>query len=321
MFSEKTEGAMRAGRYTFFCRFETDAVLPVFKGSTLRGGIGHALRRISCALRRQDCKDCLLVVSCPYAFFFETSEPEGERSGRPRIAHRPHPYVLMPPDEEKLFYGKGDSFCFSLLLFGRANDYLPHVVYAVQEAGREGLGKRNREPGRFLLESVRLGDDLVFAEGVLRSPAAMPRLDLAPVAAEDNDMLALSCLTPLRLKHDNGLQERLPFHVVIRAALRRVASLEAAYGEGEPNLDYRGIVARADAVQLVAAESRWVDYERYSNRQKSSMLFGGVMGRLLYQGGDLSEFLPLLHYCVTAHLGKQTAFGLGRISVTVSKTP
>ena len=41
---------------------------------------------------------------------------------------------------------------------------------------------------------------------------------------------------------------------------------------------------------------------------------GGMQGSVTYEG-ELTEFLPLLRFCEAVNLGKQTAFGLGRIEV------
>jgi len=51
---------MLYGKYLFSSVFEDDAVLPYYKGSTFRGVFGHALKKVVCALRRQDCYGCLL---------------------------------------------------------------------------------------------------------------------------------------------------------------------------------------------------------------------------------------------------------------------
>ncbi len=58
---------------TFHCTFINDVTLPPYKGSTLRGGFGHALKKVSCALRRQQCKECLLAASCCYPLVFGSS--------------------------------------------------------------------------------------------------------------------------------------------------------------------------------------------------------------------------------------------------------
>jgi hypothetical protein len=138
---------MKVGTYIFSCRFYSAALLPVFKGSTLRGGFGHALKQTTCALRRQECLTCLLATSCAYAVLFET-ESDG-------TSRRPHPYILIPPDDTGRSWKKDDPFAFTIALFGRANEYLPHLVYAVREMGKAGLGKKAPDQGRFRLETVR----------------------------------------------------------------------------------------------------------------------------------------------------------------------
>ncbi len=309
---------MKTGCYRFVCRFTTPALLPAFKGSTLRGALGHALKRISCALRRQQCSTCLLLESCAYSFIFEVSKTLPENgNGQPRIAARPHPFVLDPPLSSQRSYAANDSCEFGLTLFGRANDYLPHIVYAVEQMGEAGLGKGAREEqGKFQLMAAHANDIEIYNGGrkVLAQNFSVPSLTLEPAPQEPVSSLIVKLLTPLRLKYLNQLQETLPFHVLIRAALRRIASLAEAYGDGEPDLDYAGLVRRAAKVETRQGDCQWLDLRRYSNRQKSEMLVGGLLGHMEYSG-ELAEFLPLLRFCEQAHLGKQTAFGLGKIAV------
>ena len=44
------------------------------------------------------------------------------------------------------------------------------------------------------------------------------------------------------------------------------------------------------------------------------MTFGGLVGSVTYKG-ELAEFMPLLDFCSHVHIGKQTAFGLGKFKV------
>jgi len=314
---------MQTGIYSFACRFETEAFLPAFKGSTIRGGLGHALKRITCALRRQDCLACLLSKTCAYAVLYETEQGQAPAvSGRTSsVVRKPHPYVLVPPDDQKRHYRPDELLSFEILLFGPAIQYLPHVVCAVAEMGKTGLGKgaRDGSEGRFRLEAVYQDNTRIY-DGVSLAamlPPAVIQLDPAPVLQVDR--LSIYCLTPLRLKYTNHLQTSLPFHLLIRAALRRISALESSYGEGEPVLDYRGLAARAADVVIENADCRWKDIERYSARQKTAMLMGGILGTITYQGKNLAEFLPLLRYCERVHLGKQTSFGLGRITVEAAE--
>lgn len=306
---------MRIGKYTFQCRFKSLASLPEFKGSTLRGGFGHALKRISCALRRQDCSTCLLFETCAYAFLFEVKKALPYESKCLRVAQRPHPYVIVPPDDTKRAYEADDPFSFDFILFGRANDYLPHILYAVREMGQNGIGKTTKCEGLFEIEKVLQGDQTIFTGDILDTNSPLQQVSLNMLSASDPDKITFHCQTPLRLKYINELQASLPFHLVIRAALRRVSMLETVYGNGAPDLDFKGIAARATSIKTTDSDCRWIEIERYSNRQRSAMKFGGVLGSLVYKGEGLAEFLPLLHYCEVTHLGKQTSFGLGKIVV------
>jgi hypothetical protein len=156
-----------AQKYTFTCRFATEARLPGYLGSTLRGALGWALKKSSCALRRQQCADCLLREQCAYAWIFETEQYQAG-DGR-TINARPHPFVLQP-EESTESRKPGESISFSLLLIDRAVTMLPQVVYAVQLMGESGIGAGRRyKMGRFTLEKVSTEDQTVYSgdKGVL----------------------------------------------------------------------------------------------------------------------------------------------------------
>ena len=119
--------------------------------------------------------------------------------------------------------------------------------------------------------------------------------------------------TPLRLKFKNHLKADLPFHVLARAMLRRISSLLHYYGDGEPELDYRGLVAQAREVKIIDNNLKWFDWRRYSLRQDRSMFMGGLVGSVTYEG-KIAEYLPFIEFCTRVHVGKQTSFGLGKIA-------
>lgn len=316
---------MRYGSYRFTSILEGDALLPEYKGSTFRGTFGHALKRVVCALRREDCTDCLLRGKCIYAFVFETPLPEQESRAAPRIrvAAPPHPYVIEPPQTPQTRYEKGDSFDFNLLLFGRANDYLPYFIYAFDQVGRLGVGRAvDGKRAAFALRDVTAEGKVVYAaeNGKIMPGNFFRELSTEPGEVEDGcSLLELTIHTPLRLKYQNRLEAELPFHVLVRAMLRRVSSLCRYYGNGEPPLDYRGLVTRAQNVATKSSALRWFGWKHYSNRQEQSMFMGGMIGRAVY-AGDLAEFLPLIRFCEKVHLGKQTAFGLGKISFATGES-
>ncbi len=131
------------GKYQFLCHLENEALLPSYKGSTFRGVFGRALKKVVCALKRQPCRDCLLKGRCVYALVFETSLavqlPDGSKVSSPA-----HPYVIEPPLTTEKHFVQGSSFDFNLLLFGEVNKSLPYFIYAFDQMGKIGIGKKNR---------------------------------------------------------------------------------------------------------------------------------------------------------------------------------
>ena len=182
--------------------------------------------------------------------------------------------------------------------------------------GRLGMGRRiNGKRGRFALEQVIWNGSAIYdaADETLHLPEPLPQLSLEPDRPADGaEILGIHLMTPLRFKRNGRLDDDLPFDQLVRLALRRASSLLAAYGAGEPAIDYRGLLQRAGAVRTVSANLAWQDWSRYSNRQKQRMQLGGLTGAVKYEG-DFGDFMALLDFAAKAHLGKNSSFGLGLI--------
>ncbi len=297
---------MRYLQLTFFCRFTQQAHLPPYKGSTLRGAFGRALKQVCCALRRQDCDTCLLRSGCTYARVFE---PKSVHPGLRKLAAPPHPYVLEPPATLQTRFVPEERFAFNLLLVGEFSQALPYFVYAVERMGEGGLGKGNAQ---FVLERVEAGGQVIYHRGAdtLTWPGDYPTLPDQLSDGGSSGELSMELTTPLRLKSAGHLSSDLQFVTLVRAALRRFSSLHSCYGAGEPDLDYGGLLRRAEQVERIEDTTRWHDWSRYSNRQGEEMRFGGLLGRLRFADVP-AEHRLLLELCRPFHLGKQTTFGLG----------
>jgi len=331
---------MLFGKYRFLIQMKDEAILPYYKGSTFRGVFGHALKKVVCALKRQDCEDCLLRNKCMYTRVFETpliSKMPHESN----VSAPPHPFVIEPPLDETREYQKDAMLDCSLVLFGEVNEKLPYFVYAFDQMGNIGIGKRvNGKRGQFTLRQVIYRDRVIYSdadekldqsnvtedlqfpefhtgpnqEKLIVGEGGQEKLSI-PDKEELNDenlRIGITLESPLRLKFENKINAELPFHILTRAMLRRISSLFVMYDNGEPPFDYKGLTERASNVKIIDNNLQWYDWRRYSNRQERSMFMGGMIGSVVYEG-KLGEYLHLLDVSSKVHLGKNTSFGLGKI--------
>lgn len=127
-------------KFSMILKALSPIALPPYKGSTLRGGFGHAFKKVVCTVRNKECSDCLLKTQCIYSYVFETPPPEDSQILR-KYEKAPHPFVIEPPFETKTNYQPGDTITFGLVLIGRAVEYLPYFIYTFEELGKMGIGK------------------------------------------------------------------------------------------------------------------------------------------------------------------------------------
>ena len=119
---------MLYNKYNFQLLLESEALLPPYKGSTFRGVFGVALKKVVCALKRQECDTCLLRERCIYTMVFEIPSFENLK-GTPSP---PHPFIIEPSLDGKSHFQVGEQFDLNLILLGKANDYLPYFVYRLE---------------------------------------------------------------------------------------------------------------------------------------------------------------------------------------------
>ena len=305
--------------------------LPLYKGSTFRGGFGHAFKRVVCIQKRRECSDCMVKSTCVYSYVFETSPPEDTEILR-LYKNIPHPFVIEPPLTPQRLFKKGEVITFNLVLIGKAIRYLPYFIYTFDELGRIGIGKGK---GKFHLKSVtseieghgtedkseNAGENGIIYSGedkTLRDSFKILRIDdiLPPTSTPSS--IHLEFLTPTRMIFNERLVAEVEFHHIIRTLLRRISALSYFHCGELLELDFKGLIERAENVKRTDSELRWYDWERYSARQDTRMKMGGVIGRAVFEG-DLEGFMPLIALGEYVHVGKGTSFGLGKYEILKGK--
>ena len=312
----------RVARFRLWLKAKETLHLPAYKGSALRGGFGHVFRRIACLGAELGFGECLLGERCPYHYIFETPPPVGSVV-LDKVPTAPQPFVLEPPLETKRIYEPGEEFIFHLVLIGKALDFLPYFIYAFDELGRVGLG---RGKGKHMLDAVAWLDAAGNAVSVYDGrrkvltdsfhPLSLSQLSVCDSSLSPSS-LSISFLTPTRLKYENRLATDCEFHVFFRNLVRRIALLDYFHCGGEFPPERREFVERARAVETVASDLRWVDWERYSSRQQTRMRLGGFVGQVTYRG-DFTDFLPYLLLGTYTHVGKGATFGLGGYEIVAN---
>jgi CRISPR-associated endoribonuclease Cas6 len=298
-------------------------ILPVYKGSTLRGGFGYAFKRVVCAIRDKECPDCLLKEKCVYSYVFETPPPSDTKIMR-KYKSAPHPFVIEPPMDKRRGFKPGDDINFGLTLIGRAIDYLPYFIYTFDEVGKTGIGKGK---AKYELQEVSCDGKRIYDSNTktLKSfkTSSLPLSSYLSLRGEaeaisrheEGSTISLSFLTPTRILYDGHLTLDLEFHILIRNLLRRLSLLSYFHCGVDPSeWDFKGIIEEAKEIKIQKKNLRWYDWQRYSGRQETRIKMGGFVGDITFEG-KIEPFMPLIKAGEILHVGKGTGFGLGKYEV------
>lgn len=302
----------KLAKFQFILKALDDINLPIYKGSTLRGGFGNAFKKIVCVNRDKICDSCLLKGKCVYSYVFETPPPSDTAKMR-KYPFAPHPFIIIPPLEKNRIYKKEETLCFDLTLIGKSIDHLPYFIYTFDELGKIGIGKGR---GGYHLEEVKCQDQTIYfsrSKTLKNNYKTIGIKDLL-FSIPHSSTLHMNFLTPTRLKFDGKLTPNLEFHVLVRNLLRRISLLSYFHCSEELSLDFKGIIEKSQDVLTTKSDLTWVDWERYSSRQETKLKMGGFIGSATFNG-EFEPFLPFLLLGEYVHVGKGTSFGLGKYTI------
>lgn len=310
----------RLACYRFVLKATTDMELPAYKGSTFRGGFGHALKSRVCLTPTHVCHACLFRTQCLYPYIFETKLGTHDADGESEETI-PRPFVLVPPLEKYQRYYPGDLLTCDLVLIGDAIAYLRHFIETMVQLGDVGIG---RGQGRFDVTQVQALRPQAPASEIysghektlhnVRPPITGEEL-VVPYQHATPHRITLAFLTPTRLKyHQHLLKDAPAFHIIMRRLLDRLAEFSLFYHNTPLALDFQSWKSHSEQIRLVTSRVIAYDWERYSNRQRTRMKLGGIVGTVTYEG-YLAPFMPFLVLGEWLHVGKGATFGLGKYRI------
>lgn len=248
-----------------------------FTGSTIRGVFGRGLRQATCPYVDASCENCRYFDKCIYAEFFENVSKS--------------PKFILDIDFNS------HSFDFQILLFDHATSYLPHVIIAIENMCQIGFGMPRQ---KFEFKNLTINGEIIsFKESINPSEYI---LTFSPSFPSGN--YKITALTPIRIKQKDGyVHSKLDFKSFIRQIAMRFGELT------DTNMDKFEV--KFDKFEQ---NFKFYDLERYSNRQRTKMQFGGIMGDMRVYGLD-ERSARLLELATLINVGKSTTFGLGKMKV------
>ena len=286
-----------------------ECVLPKYKASMIRGGIGEMLLRANCVCDR-NCEKCDFESECivqrtMYSKFNSKPEfvTEGDSIG----------YVLECESKQTEFCS-GEQFSFYLVLFGKTIVYFSQYLNAIYALGSYGIGKDN---ARYRLVSVQnsRGKDILVGNDIFMKYYQVEnlkdyvdhRLAKLGINGEMPESLAVTFFSPMSIKYNGEMLESFNAEALIRALARRIYLMNCF----EEN-DVQRIDARELASPVISSQNyRNVSVPRFSNRKQQKIYLHGVVGEAVLTGVT-EETLKILLAGEVLHAGKNTSFGFGR---------
>ena len=315
---------LTAHHIRFTARVETPIHFNDFKGSALRGSFTNIMQRTFCPQWRADETDPQHLAFCPVCQLLAV-EQDMTISGDVR-----RPYSIEPPLNVQNDFRPGESFQFSVNLYGDKLGYIPYLVLAAGGMGEMGVGRKNRdgERGRFSVIQIdavnplngetltmmtpdeRLVHDRTLPVNHAEIEQVTERL-LAQLAQQDNQ-LRIRFLTPTRIVSNKQTLKQPDFFPLCKQVVLRVMDLCAQHGAGRPDVILkRDIYGYADQVKLVRDNSTWWDVQGYSGRLERKQVLGGLIGEAVYHSPDWRPLLPWLLWGMSTHVGKNIVKGCG----------
>ena len=255
----------------------TDIVLPYkFIGSTIRGALGWSLKKVVCINPSFKCEGCFAKDNCLYYDMYERDFAKFRLS------------LKLSGEVE-----------FEVFLFEEFCEKIPYLLSAIHKMFERGITKDNIKPS-FL--QIYLNDTLIY-DGKFKQ-IKNTCLQLPEITPKNKAFLKI--ITPIRIKENNKfVRDNIKLETILRSIYHRFLKLQ---NKKISKLPF------TPKYEIANKDLDFVDFSRYSNRQKTKMKLGGVIGSINFSYID-EEAFKLLKLGEIIGVGKQVTFGFGDIKV------
>ena len=297
-------------------RLRSNMLAGSYLGSAWRGLIGWEMKKHICPFDvRANCNSCVIKEHCPYYLLLE------KKTSFPGLYNSPRGYILYssPLDSDNCVF-------LDISLFGSCTKLLALIVKCVLSGQKTGLGAmREAYDLRALEQILPDGSHVPIDFGQDQTPVTLETATLkewlnSMDACRDSRMI-IHLITPLRLRKQGKYLGDFELEFFLCCVARRLEALNCIFNNDKPiGKDvWSALKRRFRGSEDTKSNVKWVDFGRYSSRQRAHILLGGLVGSV-----EMSEIDSLhqrwLRAASIVHVGKGAAMGLGKIVITNGKT-
>lgn len=297
-------------RYTklnFTIKLIKDSILPISKSSAIRGGMGSILLEMYCIYENYECKKCDFNNNCCANNILNTRLDMEVNFLNDNVGSS---YIIECSDSRTNFK-KDDLLEFSIILWGKNIINIPNIIYAFNILGAtKGLNNN-----QFSIESIK-NDDFFEISNYTSVHIDKANIKIESLSDYINErkfkvksISSISFITPYRLKREGNYVDNVNVFDVVNSINRRLTILNAMEGK-----KYEPYVPK-NIPSIVSSSISWSDIQRYSNRQKTKMKLGGIIGKISFEQIDDIQFIEMLLAGEIMHIGKNVSFGYGKYEI------
>ncbi len=331
-------------KYKFNIHFVDPIYFSTDPNFIFRSVIGKTLRDLSCIRKKFLCKDCNLSGCCAYAILFETPAAKRVFSEFNRITFTilfetpikfesielkgriagTHPYVM------NIYKSNGEIFDLQDKDNGNIRDFIievtalesaiPSFSYffaAFYTAGKNGLFKERK---KYIVVSVETKEELIYPTGdSIRINPVIEKWESMLDNDFDNYKVEIKFLTPFRYVEKGSLSEPVDASHIISSASRRMRILTELYGHNYLPFSFDKRFLAEPFIKVTERNLNWKESIRFSAKQNSLMILGGVVGNINLEGKFSKSMIDMIEGVKIFNIGKNTAFGFGKVDAVVSK--
>lgn len=282
---------------------------PENKASALRGGMGEMLLRMHCIKDRQ-CEHCRFESECLVRRMMYSKmkiQPpfmsRGDSVG----------YILECMDFRE-HISADNELRFTLLLFGENIAYIGLYLQAFQYLGMAGVGKAQ---SRFRIQQVLDQDhNEILEDGsvcVAHTNVKTLQDYINEMGTSHNSRVHMTLQTPLAIKYQGELLQKLDMAAIMQAIVRRVFILDCFEG-----IETQMLHAPDSVPRIVSQNVFPQKVKRYSSTHQDKISLNGIRGTAELDGIDERSW-KLLQIGSLIHIGKNTSFGFGKYTVMTTE--